>query len=228
MRKVPTPHAQVSLTLLALFSEIHSEGFVGLQPQMPLRTSSVFVPQKLVDSLLSPQESLEATTLRGGLYIEGLDDAGHVQISPRRQCRSPGSLRNGIWHHVPETTGVGAQAVRRLPVEREFFIDNLLVRVQRCFWCTGLAPWEFESPFPGSLSVRSLAQSPTLSPSPSPSPCINLSASHRTLLRRMRKQTPAFAEHPTSLASGEYVNGIGCRQRKLLHKCFTLTGMIIP
>ena len=31
--------------------------------------------------------------------------------------------------------------------EREFFIDNLLVRVHRCFWCTGLAPWEFESPF---------------------------------------------------------------------------------
>ena len=36
-------------------------------------------------------------------------------------------------------------------VEREFFIDNLLVRIHRCFWCTGLAPWEFESPFPGSL-----------------------------------------------------------------------------
>ena len=35
--------------------------------------------------------------------------------------------------------------------EREFFMDNLLVRVHRCFWCTGLAPWEFESPFPGSL-----------------------------------------------------------------------------
>ena len=35
--------------------------------------------------------------------------------------------------------------------EREFFIDNLLVWVHRCFWCTGLAPWEFESPFPGSL-----------------------------------------------------------------------------
>ena len=35
--------------------------------------------------------------------------------------------------------------------EREFFIDNLLVRVHRCFWCTGLAPWEFESPFPGGL-----------------------------------------------------------------------------
>ena len=36
--------------------------------------------------------------------------------------------------------------------DREFFTDNLLVRVHRCFWCTGLAPWEFESPFPGSLT----------------------------------------------------------------------------
>ena len=36
--------------------------------------------------------------------------------------------------------------------EREFFIDNLLVRIHRCFWCAGLAPWEFESSFPGSLT----------------------------------------------------------------------------
>ena len=28
--------------------------------------------------------------------------------------------------------------------EREFFIDNLLVRSHRCFWWTGLAPWEFD------------------------------------------------------------------------------------
>ena len=39
--------------------------------------------------------------------------------------------------------------------EREFFIDNLLVRVHLIIvmirW-TGLAPWEFEFPFPGSLT----------------------------------------------------------------------------
>jgi len=39
--------------------------------------------------------------------------------------------------------------------EREFFIDNLLVRIQFIIvmirW-TGLAPWEFEFPFPGSLT----------------------------------------------------------------------------
>ena len=38
--------------------------------------------------------------------------------------------------------------------EREFFIDNLLVLIHLVIvmirW-TGLAPWEFEFPFPGSL-----------------------------------------------------------------------------
>ena len=36
---------------------------------------------------------------------------------------------------------------------REFFIDNLLVRIHfiiEMVWWTGLAPWEFEFPFPGS------------------------------------------------------------------------------
>ena len=36
-------------------------------------------------------------------------------------------------------------------VEREFFIDNLLVRIHRWFRWTVLVPWEFEFPFPGSL-----------------------------------------------------------------------------
>ena len=40
------------------------------------------------------------------------------------------------------------------PSEREFFIDSLLVRIHFIIvmirW-TGLAPWEFELPFPGSL-----------------------------------------------------------------------------
>ena len=39
--------------------------------------------------------------------------------------------------------------------EREFCIDNLLVRIHFIIvmirW-TGLAPWEFEFPFPGSLT----------------------------------------------------------------------------
>ena len=38
--------------------------------------------------------------------------------------------------------------------QRDLFIDNLLVRVHfiiEMIWWTGLAPWEFEVPFPGSL-----------------------------------------------------------------------------
>jgi len=52
-------------------------------------------------------------------------------------------------------------AAPRLPLlhfcgdQREFFIDNLLVRIHYIIvmirW-TGLAPWEFEFPFPGSLT----------------------------------------------------------------------------
>jgi len=44
--------------------------------------------------------------------------------------------------------------------EREFFIDNLLVRIHFIivmFSWTGLAPWEFEFPFPGSLTSTFLA-----------------------------------------------------------------------
>ena len=41
--------------------------------------------------------------------------------------------------------------------EREFFIDNLLIRIHFIIvmirW-TGLAPWEFEFPFPGSLTSK--------------------------------------------------------------------------
>ena len=43
----------------------------------------------------------------------------------------------------------------RRGAEREFFIDNLMVRIHFIIvmirW-TGLAPWEFEFPFPGGLT----------------------------------------------------------------------------
>ena len=49
---------------------------------------------------------------------------------------------------------------RRNPEEREFFIDNLLVRIHLIIvmirW-SGLAPREFEFPFPGSLTSTFLA-----------------------------------------------------------------------
>ena len=45
---------------------------------------------------------------------------------------------------------------RFLRTEREFFIGNLLVRIHFIIimigW-TGLAPWKFEFPFPGSHST---------------------------------------------------------------------------
>ena len=47
--------------------------------------------------------------------------------------------------------------------ERESFIGNVLVRIHfiivMIMW-TGLAPWEFEFPFPGSLTSTSLVPSP--------------------------------------------------------------------
>ena len=56
------------------------------------------------------------------------------------------------------------EAVRQVPVtlERErVLIDNLLVRIHFIIvvirW-TGLAPWEFESPFPGSLTSTFLVE----------------------------------------------------------------------
>jgi len=46
------------------------------------------------------------------------------------------------------------------PAQREFFIDNLLGRIHCSIvmirW-TGLAPWEFEFPFPGCLTSTFLA-----------------------------------------------------------------------
>ena len=53
----------------------------------------------------------------------------------------------GVWRKV---YACGFAPLR----EREFFIDNLLVRIHliiEMIWWTGLAPWEFEFPFPGSL-----------------------------------------------------------------------------
>ena len=68
----------------------------------------------------------------------------------------------GLVHGIPRPVPANEERKRsadQVP-EREFFIDSLLVRVHRCFWCTGLAPWEFESPFPGSLISTFLGPGP--------------------------------------------------------------------
>ena len=50
--------------------------------------------------------------------------------------------------------------------EREFFVDNLLVRIHFIIVMirrTGLAPWEFEKPFPVTLTSTVLpVRAPTL------------------------------------------------------------------
>ena len=72
------------------------------------------------------------------------------------------SLKGSKWSspagspsRSPPKAGYLASRQREVPLytgtDREFFIDNLLVWIHRCFWWTGLAPWGFEFPFPGSL-----------------------------------------------------------------------------
>jgi len=72
---------------------------------------------------------------------------GGGAVSYERGTPVPGRMRRGRpW--------------RRLHPEREFIIDNLLVRIHfiivKIGW-TGLAPREFEFPFPGSLISTFLA-----------------------------------------------------------------------
>ena len=48
--------------------------------------------------------------------------------------------------------------------QREFCIDNLPIRIHfiiGMIWWTGLAPWDFEFPFPGSLIPTFLGQERT-------------------------------------------------------------------
>jgi len=69
--------------------------------------------------------------------------------------------------HCPEVRPLpcsyegGGSPEREREREREFFIDNLLVRIHFIIvmirW-TGLAPWEFEFPFPGSLTSTFLGR----------------------------------------------------------------------
>jgi len=75
--------------------------------------------------------------------------------------------------------GGGGELVEHAPsllyqAQRELLIDNLLVRIHFIIvmirW-TGLAPWEFEFPFPGSLTAGGqegggelVAQAPAPSP----------------------------------------------------------------
>ena len=69
-------------------------------------------------------------------------------------CSPPRSLAGYATNHRPGSTPGGSQSR-----ETEFYIDNLLVRTHFIIvmirW-TGLAPWEFECPSPGSLTFTFL------------------------------------------------------------------------
>jgi len=77
------------------------------------------------------------------------------QCQPGRHEVVPALVTGQLDHVQPHVLG---QLLHNRPVlltEREFFLDNLLVRIHFIIvmirW-TGLAPWEFEFPFPGSLA----------------------------------------------------------------------------
>jgi len=74
----------------------------------------------------------------------------------------------------PEAGLTACAPPRSAPREREFCIDNLLVRnhfiIVMVRW-TGLAPWEFEFPFPGSLTSTFLEGTQAISSLAGESPC---------------------------------------------------------
>jgi len=66
-----------------------------------------------------------------------------------------------LWSSDVEAKAPPLPRRPHLTIEREFCIDNLLVRIHFIIvmirW-TGLAPWEFEFPFPGSLTFTFLSE----------------------------------------------------------------------
>ena len=64
----------------------------------------------------------------------------------------------GIALHLCEVVVLAVRTGLGITRERDFFIDNLLVRIHffvEMIWWTGLAPWEFEFPFPDSPCLSS-------------------------------------------------------------------------
>ena len=76
-----------------------------------------------------------------------------VGVSNTDGCVS--TTRVCVSNILENTRELAASELAAQVKEREFFIDNLLVRIHFIIvmirW-TGLAPWEFEFPFPGSLT----------------------------------------------------------------------------
>jgi hypothetical protein len=71
-----------------------------------------------------------------------------VHVAQRARGAPQELLNNPNAPSAAERQGLQTQRLRRTRHEqqREFFIDNLLVRVHHIYqrsWLTGLAPWEF-------------------------------------------------------------------------------------
>jgi len=96
-----------------------------------------------------PRVSSSCENFPDGFDLHLLHKSAKVEEFPKVEAESGGviSFRRGRRRSPGRPS--------RTRPEREFFIDNLLVRIHFIIvmirW-TGLAPWEFESPFPGSLT----------------------------------------------------------------------------
>ena len=93
-------------------------------------------------------------------YLAGGGEGGGERRGHARRHRHARLLVVRRVHHQGRSHEAKEGAPRRArqglsPQEKEFVIDNLLVRnhfiIVMIRW-TGLAPWEFEFPFPGSLT----------------------------------------------------------------------------
>jgi len=82
--------------------------------------------------------------------------------------------KSALASPAPSVWGLGT-APRPPPLERAFFIDNLLVRIHFSIvmirW-TGLASWEFEFPFPGRVKRLLEERRGLQRPRRAPRPCI--------------------------------------------------------
>jgi hypothetical protein len=77
-----------------------------------------------------------------------------LRLHPQSPNPTPLTLRPNLHlpQPKPQTSNARSQSEQFFS-EREFLIDNLLVRnhlIIEIVWWTGLAPWEFAFPFPGS------------------------------------------------------------------------------
>ena len=88
------------------------------------------------------------------MIVQTVNETAHPKVN----------LKKKTFNVRPNTTRKQALPLPQLirvpdARDREFFIDNLLVPIHFIIvmirW-TGLAPWEFEFPFPGSLAFTFL------------------------------------------------------------------------